>query len=110
MADFGPTFGPEWRDLDAMVVGELWLRVLLNLRLDDDAAAAAAAGWDGGTYRAWSDGEDVAVLMSTVWDTPKDAEEFSQALGRWVARGSLPGSSSSPTARRCTRVSCPPSP
>ena len=91
VADFGPTFGPEWRDLDAMVVGELWLKVLLHLRLDDDAAAAAASGWGGGTYRAWSNGEDVAVIMSTVWDTPKDAEEFSSALERWVSRGSLPG-------------------
>ena len=79
--DFAPTFGPEWRDIDAMVVGELWLKVLLHLRLDDDAAAAAAAGWGGATYRAWSDGEDVAVVMSTVWDTPKDAQEFSSGAG-----------------------------
>jgi hypothetical protein len=91
VADFGPTFGPEWRDLDAMVVGELWLKVLLHLRLDDDAAAGAAAGWGGATYRAWGDGEDVAVIMSTVWDTPKDAEEFSSALKGWVSRGSSPG-------------------
>jgi hypothetical protein len=91
VADFGPTFGPQWRDLDAMVVGELWLEVLLHLRLDDDAATAAAAGWGGATYRAWSDGDDVAVIMSTVWDTPKDAQEFSSALARWVDRGALPG-------------------
>ena len=38
-----------------------------------------------------SDGEDVAVVMSTVWDTPKDAQEFSSALERWVSRGSSPG-------------------
>ena len=48
-------------------------------------------GWDGGTYRAWRDGDDVAVIMSTVWDTPKDAQEFSQALRTWVSEGSLPG-------------------
>jgi len=89
--DFGPTFGAGWRDLDAMVVGELWLRVLLHLRLADDAAEMAAAGWGGGTYRGWRNGDDVAVIMSTVWDTPKDAQEFSDALRRWVSRGSLPG-------------------
>jgi hypothetical protein len=89
--DFGPTFGAGWRDLDAMVVGELWLRVLLHLRLADDAAEMAAAGWGGGTYRGWRNGDDVAVIMSTVWDTPKDAQEFSDALLRWVSRGSLPG-------------------
>ncbi len=91
VADFAPTFGPGWRDLDAMVVGELWLKVLLHLRLDDQVAASAAAGWAGGTYRAWTDGDDVAVIMSTVWDTPKDAQEFSDELERWVSRGTLPG-------------------
>ena len=91
VADFAPTFGEGWRDLDAMVVGELWLKALLHLRLDDQVATDAAAGWGGGTYRAWSDGDDVAVIMSTVWDTPEDAREFSRALGRWVRRGTLPG-------------------
>ncbi|HEX6581739.1 MAG TPA: hypothetical protein VF195_12825 [Actinomycetota bacterium] len=91
VADFAPTFGSRWRDLDVMVVGELWLKVLLHLRLDDQVAASAAAGWGGGTYRAWTDGDDVAVIMSTVWDTPKDAQEFSRELDRWVSRGTLPG-------------------
>ena len=91
VADYGPTFGPGWRDLDAMVVGELWLRVLLHLQVAEDAAESAAAGWGGGTYRAWSDGDDVAVVMSTVWDTPEDAREFSEALGRWLSRGSVRG-------------------
>ena len=89
--DFAPTFGEGWRDLDVMVVGELWLKILLHLRLDDVVAAPAAAGWNGGIYRAWTDGDDVAVIMSTVWDTPKDAQEFSEALERWVSRGALPG-------------------
>jgi hypothetical protein len=89
--DFAPTFGRGWRDHDVMVVGEVWLKALLNLRLDEAVAASAAAGWDGGIYRAWSDGEDVAVIMSTVWDTPADAKEFSDALGQWLSRGSGPG-------------------
>ena len=88
--DFSPTFGPDWRDHDVMVVGEIWLRALLNLRLEEPAAADAAAGWGGGIYRAWSDGEDVAVIMSTVWDTPADATEFRDALSQWIARGSSP--------------------
>ena len=29
--------------------------------------------------------------MSTVWDTPADAKEFSEALGHWLSRGSGPG-------------------
>jgi hypothetical protein len=89
--DFAPTFGEGWRDLDVMVVGELWLKILLHLRLDDVVAAPAAAGWNGGIYRAWTDGDDVAVIMSTIWDTPKDAQEFSETLERWMSRGTLPG-------------------
>jgi hypothetical protein len=89
--DFAPTFGPGWRDLDVMVVGEVWVKALLNLRLDEPAAAEAAAGWDGGIYRAWSDGDEVAVILSTVWDTPEDARAFSEALRRWVSRGTGPG-------------------
>ena len=89
--DFAPTFGPRWRDHDVMQVGEVWLKALLHLRLDEAAATTAAAGWGGGIYRAWSDGKDVAVIMSTVWDTPADATEFSDALGHWLSRGSGPG-------------------
>jgi hypothetical protein len=89
--DFAPTFGPAWRDHDVMVVGEVWLKALLNLRSEEPAAADAAAGWGGGIYRAWSDGEDVAVILSTAWDTPEDAREFREALSRWVSRGSGPG-------------------
>jgi hypothetical protein len=72
------------------VVGEVWLRALLNLRLGEDRAGAAADGWDGATYRAWSDRRDVAVILSTVWDSPAEAREFRQALARWIAEGSAP--------------------
>jgi hypothetical protein len=89
--DFAPTFGPRWRDHDVMVVGEVWLKALLNLRLDEPGAASAAAGWDGGIYRAWTDGDDVAVILSTVWDTPADASAFSGALSEWVTNGSRSG-------------------
>jgi len=89
--DFAPTFGSGWRDHDVMIVGELWLRLLLGLRLDRTTAERAAAGWDGGTYRAWSDGRDVAVVLSTTWDTPEDAAQFSEALRRWIDRGEGPG-------------------
>jgi hypothetical protein len=83
--DFGPTFGEGWRDLDAMEVGEMWLRAMLNLRLAAGDSESAAEGWDGATYRAWSDGEDVAVILSSVWDSPGEAREFRNALASWIA-------------------------
>ncbi len=73
-----------WRDLDVMIVGEAWLQVMLALRLDDGASERAAAGWDGGLYRAWTDGDRVAVVLKTVWDTRADAQEFADALRAWI--------------------------
>ena len=59
-----------------MTVGEAWLQLMLALRLDADDAERAAAGWDGGIYRAWTDGTHTAVVLRTVWDSTDDAQEF----------------------------------
>jgi hypothetical protein len=70
-----------------MTVGEAWLKLALGLRLGASEAAAAAAGWDGGTYRAWTDGERAAVVLSTVWDSERDASEFATAMTAWLDEG-----------------------
>jgi hypothetical protein len=87
VTDLAPALGPGWRDLDVQGVGEAWLDEALGLRLDASDAAAAAAGWDGGLYRAWSDDDHVAVVLATVWDSTRDAEEFAAAIQRWVVAG-----------------------
>jgi hypothetical protein len=81
--DLGPALGTGWRDLDVMTVGEVWLQLMLELRLDKAVAEQAAAGWDGGIYRAWTDGTRTAVVLRTVWDTPQDAQEFADAMSDW---------------------------
>jgi hypothetical protein len=83
--DLTPALGRRWGDLDAMTVGEEWLRAMLALRLDGAQADDAAAGWDGGGYRAFSDGREVVVAMRTAWDTRGDAEAFAAALRAWSA-------------------------
>ncbi|MDP9329124.1 MAG: hypothetical protein M3P11_00520 [Actinomycetota bacterium] len=88
--DLGPALGAGWHDLDVQQVGEEWLKAMLALRLDDDVAATAAAGWGGGIYRAWTDGKHAAVLMRTTWDTPADATEFGAAVDDWLSKGSTP--------------------
>ena len=82
--DFAPTFGEGWRDLDVMIAGELWLRVLLDIELSELESASGADGWDGGIYRAWTDGEEAAVILATTWDTPIEAAEFRGALTEWI--------------------------
>lgn len=83
--DLAPALGTGWEDLDVQEVGEAWISLALELRLDRPEAADAAAGWDGGLYRAWANGDRVAVVLSTVWDTPEDASAFAQAMTSWIA-------------------------
>ncbi len=91
IADRSGDLGAGWRDLDVMQVGEEFLNAMLALRLDAATASDAAAGWDGGLYRAWSDREHTAVMLSTAWDTGADAREFADAPQRWLDAGDTPG-------------------
>jgi len=90
--DLSPALGPGWGDLDAMQVGEEWLDAMLRLRLDGTIADDGTAGWDGGVYRAWSDGTDVAVVMDTAWDSAEDANAFAAAMQAWNGAGDGPSS------------------
>jgi hypothetical protein len=83
ISDVTGELGSAWGDLDAMTIGEEWLRAMLELRLDGGTADAAAAGWNGGGYRAFTDGTDVVVVLRTAWDTAEDAAAFADALGAW---------------------------
>lgn len=85
--DLAAVLGPGWEDLDVQHVGEAWLALMLRLRLDGADPADASAGWDGGLYRAWSDGDNVAVVLATEWDSEADAQEFADAMDRWIAAG-----------------------
>ncbi len=85
--DLGPSLGVGWGDLDVMTVGEVWLQLMLQLRLDSGEASQAATGWDGGIYRAWTDGSHTAVVLRTVWDTTDDAQEFADAMRQWLGNG-----------------------
>jgi len=81
--DLGMRMGKGWTDLDVADVGEDWLSRMLRLRLPSVRAASAAAGWDGGLYRAWSRGEQTLVALTTIWDTQVEAKEFADALQEW---------------------------
>ena len=82
--DLAEKLGGPWHDLDIYQVGELWLRLLLELRLPQADADAAAAGWDGGQYRAWTLDDQTAVLLQTVWDSGHEADQFAAAMRRWI--------------------------
>jgi hypothetical protein len=79
-----PRLGGDWRDLDVQITGASWLSILLGLRIDQARAEAAVEGWEGGIYRAWSDGNDVAVVLRTTWNGHDAASRFAQAMDDWL--------------------------
>lgn len=82
--DLAPALGEGWSDLDVKEVGEVWLRSLMGLRARRATVELATEGWDGGLYRAWSHGRDVAVVLATVWDDHQQAVEFAVRFEDWL--------------------------
>lgn len=85
--DLSSAFGPGWEDLDVMHVGEAWLQTALGLRLDQAESGEAAGGWDGGLYRAFTDGDEIAIVLQTTWDSERDASEFADSMEAWIGSG-----------------------
>jgi hypothetical protein len=94
-----------WNVAGAMELGELGLRTLLAEKVGADEAAIAAAGWGGDreallertrpTARADSPPlREMAALVVTTWDAPKDADEFSSAAEKWLRATAKPGDES----------------
>jgi hypothetical protein len=97
-----PALGEGWKDLDVQAAGAAWLSILLGLRLDQDRASAAVRGWEGGLYRAWRDGADVAVVLRTTWQDPGAASRFADAMSEWVADGGAFAEVGRPTGNEVT--------
>jgi hypothetical protein len=81
--------GKGWTLAGSGVLGELMLGSLVGAEAPDTAALvsgggvwtnAAASGWGGDRFELWSTGASSLVLVLTVWDTAKDADEFAAAL------------------------------
>jgi hypothetical protein len=61
--------------------GEFDTRVALQAwGLDEAAATAAAAGWDGDRYEVLGSRAGTVVLWATAWTTASDADQFERAL------------------------------
>jgi len=69
-------FSSEWREIENDTLGELMVHCLFKQFLSPIEAAAVAEVWGGDRFVAYRNGEEVAFIWATVWDTAKDAEEF----------------------------------
>lgn len=82
--DLRRALGRGWRNGIDVDWGEADARFLLTEQLPVTAAKDAAAGWDGGQLRTFEQGGRTALALRTVWDTPAEATEFCQTMGRWA--------------------------
>ena len=75
--DYSPSLGKGWAQVSANTMGEWMLRTYLEEYLDEDRAAAAAAGWGGDAYSLLSGPEGKRILVAQiVWDSRDEASEF----------------------------------
>ncbi|HEX5043760.1 MAG TPA: hypothetical protein VFV75_12690 [Candidatus Polarisedimenticolaceae bacterium] len=88
----GKLLGEGWTRTANGVFGEMTIAVLAGASTPNSFATAwavgssgwtnaAATGWGGDHWELWKRGEERAVLLGTLWDNAKEAQEFEAALG-----------------------------
>ena len=92
VAASGPVaaLGAGWRPLRRTTLGE-WMTERILARAGGTAAGDAAAGWGGDRAVLLGRGDERALVARWTWDTPRDADEFADALRAWGDEG-LPDS------------------
>jgi len=79
--------GGSWKAVYTNVLGEFSLNIMMRLHLGEEQANQAAAGWGGDQVLLLEDGQGKSgVLISTVWDSSAEADEFFQASNEWMAK------------------------
>jgi len=89
--DLAAALGEGWQQLETDVLGEIDHRILIQQFLDRQRGDQAASGWAGDAYALMGNGSQVAVVVSSRWDSPASAgawyDAYTQALqARYGAR------------------------
>jgi hypothetical protein len=69
-----------WTPVVQDTFGELFVRVIAERTLPPERAAAVAMGWGGDRLRAFARGSEMVLVWMTTWDTPTDADEWTEAM------------------------------
>jgi hypothetical protein len=76
--DLTTILGEGWREIEHNALGEWYTRLVLSEYLELDLAVNSAEGWGGDYYVALFNDERQAgaLVLTTLWDRARDAEEF----------------------------------
>ncbi len=76
--DLSDVLADEWRETDRGSLGEWRTLAVLEQQLPMDMVDVAAEGWGGDTYLLLTNEKsgDSALVLLTIWDTMRDAYEF----------------------------------
>ena len=69
-----------WDLYDEATFGDWGLRLVLEGSVAPGEVTQAASGWGNDVYRVFTRGDDVAMAMSYIGDSERDAEELANAL------------------------------
>lgn len=103
--DLSPALGRGWRMADNDVLGEWGCYLLLDEFLQSvEVSKRAAAGWGGDRSFVFErEGGAPLFVWRTVWDTPRDAQEFFRAYNQMLQRRAEPGPAAPSESERVWR-------
>ena len=74
-----------WKTVSENTLGELYVRIYLEHVLPIEQAIPAGEGWGGDRYQVLeNDKGQLALALSTAWDSAADAQEFFDAYAAYV--------------------------
>ncbi|MBP1689465.1 MAG: hypothetical protein H6Q34_38 [Deltaproteobacteria bacterium] len=88
-----PYLRGEWQLAEEATLGEFTIRLLAERYFDRARATEFAAGWDGDRLMALAQGQELALVWLTAWDSDRDATEFFSGWATVLA-GRHPGAAS----------------
>jgi len=83
--DLAAALGPGWEQRRKDLLGEIDHRILVQQYVNRELGDRAADGWAGDAFALLRNGDQTAVVVRTVWDTPNDATEWFDAYTRAMA-------------------------
>ena len=76
--------GEGWT-LSSDVLGEFFIRTMLELHIDEDTARQAAAGWGGDSFDFYTNASSYLFVLNISWDSIADRDEFFTAYNKMLA-------------------------